>query len=130
MMKRVNLNNKKGFTLLEVLIVILILGILSTVVYPSFSNVVARSQKRVCITNCSRIERGYSVYLDSNNKEHNLIFFEQYLQEVFGNRKICPNDGEISYGNGKVYCTFHGMLDDNTEDNENDDEDNGDVPFL
>ena len=122
--------SEQGFTLLEVMIVIAVLGILSTIAYPSYTNIVARSQEKVCIANHSQIERGYSAYLVLNNKEHNLIFFELYLQEEYGNRKICPNNGEISYEKGKVYCNLHSMLDDEPDNGEEDDDDNGGVPFI
>ena len=122
--------NDQGFTLLEIMIVLAVLGILSAVVYPYYSNIVANSQEKVCIANCSQIERGYNAYLVLNNKEHNLIYFEKYLEEEFSKGNICPKDGVISYEKGKVYCNLHSLLDDESDNGEEDDDDNGGVPFI
>ena len=52
------------------------------------------------------------------------------MQEKYSNTRICPNDGEISYEKGKVYCNLHSMLDDEPDNGEEDDDDNGGVPFI
>jgi len=62
----------RGFTLVEVLVVVAVLGILSAVVYPSYSNYVLRARrvdaKTALLDLASREERYYSVNnLYSNN---------------------------------------------------------------
>jgi len=52
------------------------------------------------------------------------IFFEQYMFES-GNKNICPDDGIISYVNGRVFCNLH-SIDDIDNDNVEDDG----IPFL
>ena len=118
--------NNKGFTLIEVLIVIVILGILASIIYPKFADVIARSQEKVCLANCSQIERTYYSFLFLEDKTHCDVFFEEFFQE-YEDINICPNEGNISFVNASVFCDYHNWMDDT--DSEDDDEDDG-VPFL
>lgn len=56
--------NKKGFTLIELMIVILIVGILVTIAYPSYQEHVARARRAdgqtALLDLASRLERYYS----------------------------------------------------------------------
>jgi len=53
---------RKGFTLIEVLIVVIILGILATIAIPQFSQMVKRARLAEAWTNLAAIRTAQSVY--------------------------------------------------------------------
>ena len=53
---------RKGFTLMEVLIVVIILGILATIAIPQFANMVKRARLAEAWTNLAAIRTAQSVY--------------------------------------------------------------------
>ena len=126
--------NNQGFTLLEVIIVIVVLGILSTVIYPSFSNIISSSQERVCIANCLQLERTFSGYLALKNGDDNELWFYQFVQEYdledYIEELCCPTGGNIYYSNGQIRCSFHKNMDDTNDDDDEDEDDDGSVPFI
>ena len=49
-------NSKQGFTLVEIMIVVLIIGMLAAIAIPSFLRARTTSQKNACISNLSQID--------------------------------------------------------------------------
>lgn len=105
----------KGFTLIEIVVVIGVLAVLAGVAVATFSGYVEMAREAVCKANCLGLERMYEGYLELEGLEHSDVVFQQFLKEY--GKEICPCRGEISYLDGKVRCSVH-------------DEDEGDVPFL
>jgi len=56
------MQRRRGFTLIEVLIVVIILGILATIAIPQFSNMVKRARLAEAWTNLAAIRTAQSVY--------------------------------------------------------------------
>lgn len=54
---------KKGFTLIELMIVIVILGILAAIAIPKFSNVSESARQSACRSNMRNVVQGLSVYM-------------------------------------------------------------------
>ena len=109
----------KGFTLIELIIVIAILSILSSIAIPSYAGFRRNAKEKVCNINCSQLEKFYHAYLVLKKDEHTEGLYYQYIQEY--GQDICTGDGEISYGDGKFRCSIH---------NKNGDVENGEVPYL
>lgn len=61
-------NNKSGFTLVEIMIVVAIIGLLAAIAIPSFLNARTRSQTSACQNNLRQLSGAVDQYaLDHNN---------------------------------------------------------------
>lgn len=77
------LKNKQGFTLVELMIVVVILGILVAVAVPIFSAVSANARKKTCLNNIDMIERAVTQYLvDSGADDVYGVFKSTYTGGV------------------------------------------------
>ncbi|MFH1867886.1 MAG: prepilin-type N-terminal cleavage/methylation domain-containing protein [Candidatus Omnitrophota bacterium] len=75
---------KKGFTLIEVLIVVIILGILATIAVPQFTRVVERARRGEALTCMAGIQTGQRIYsLDMSIFTNNIA----ELDAVIANNK-------------------------------------------
>ena len=110
----------KGFTLIEMIIVISIIAILTAIAVPNYLGYVKEAKRTVCNTNCVQLGKRYAMYLVMDNIEHTDVRFEEFLQE--NGKDICPEHGVITYVEGKVQCSVHVYEDDSDGD--------GDVPYL
>jgi len=111
-----------GFTLIELIIVIAILGIIAAIAVPRLSGFKSMAEERVCATNRKTVERLYNTFLLEN--EHGESTFNQFLIENFD--EVCPVGAVISYLDGEVKCSVH------DDGSESDDEEppGEEVPWL
>lgn len=106
--------------MIELIIVISIIVILSTIAVPAYGGYIKKAKVEICNANCVQLERMYEMHLARENVEHTEIIFEQFVQAQ--GKDICPEHGVINYVDGKVKCSAHAEEIDESGDD--------DVPYL
>jgi prepilin-type N-terminal cleavage/methylation domain-containing protein len=91
---------RSGFTLVEIMIVVAILGILLGLAFPNFLKSRANAQKQVCIENLSQIESAKQIWGVEHGRtdgdpaaEADLVGPTLYIKE----RPRCPGGGDYDY---------------------------------
>lgn len=77
-------NNKKGFTLTELIIVIVIIGILAAVLIPSLSNYIQKAKKSAAEQNAMTLYKEKLAGLDVNSDEDLAMYEGDFAVEVDG----------------------------------------------
>lgn len=107
-MLKLFMRSKKGFTLVELMVVVIILGILVAIAIPIYNNVTGDAQKKACAANERTLEGAVAMYQAANGG----VMPNTVNQLVTGGfieaEPTCPVDGTSSYeidpDNGTVSC--------------------------
>lgn len=88
--------NKKGFTLVEIMIVVAIIGLLAAIGIPSFQKARDNSRAKACINNLRMIAAGTEQYMmDNNVTSADLTQSAEYIK---GGLPTCPAEGSYTVG--------------------------------
>lgn len=127
-MRFFNKRRSPGFTLIELMIVIAIIGILAAIAVPNFNRARAQAKKKACISNMKTIEGAVEVYLVEKAVAHNTavdipkLLSDGYLKTL----PVCSSGGSytitITGGNTTsqggvgtiIRCSTHQTIDDTT----------------
>jgi prepilin-type N-terminal cleavage/methylation domain-containing protein len=93
---KLNTNKHSGFTLVEILIVVAIIGLLSAIAVPNFVKARTSSRKNLCIGNLRQMENAKTVWANETGKngssipaDSDLFGFDKYIRE----KPACPGGG-------------------------------------
>ncbi len=115
-MKTNKTSRKAGFTLVEIMIVVAIIGLLAAIAIPNFIKARATSQANACINNLRQIDAGINEWALENGKSNGTAI--NGTQTVSAYIKLnssssvpgCPAGGTYSTGNvgdlKQVYCSL------------------------
>lgn len=107
------MKNSKGFTLLELIVVIAIMGVLAMVSVPILTQYINRSEVGVCEANRQEFLHSFIVYQSSGDNTGSL---EQAIAGTIPemltdkNNLKCPSGGTYSVVNGSIVCSVHGAI--------------------
>ncbi len=88
---------KRGFTLIEILIVVAIMGLILAIALPNFLKIRRDAQTKICLENMAQIESAKQIWgvenrkgLDDEVTEVDLVGPTLYIKE----RPLCPSTGD------------------------------------
>ena len=89
---------KKGFTLVEIMIVVAIIAVIASIAIPSFINAGAKARKNACIANLNQINAAKEQYaMDyslQNGASVTVAQVNSYLGSIV---PACPGGGTYTY---------------------------------
>ena len=118
------MKNRKGFTLIELMIVIAIIGILAAMAIPNFKKARASARQKACYSNIRVLQGAIEMYnmdvstmiTTMSDQVQNQLISGKYIKATAP--LICPEtskNGSYSASgdltdNGEIICSWHGGL--------------------
>lgn len=100
---------EKGFSLVELMVVIVIIGVLIAIAIPVYRNTTEKAELRACHANQRMIEGAASQYAMNEGYDIEEVNDIDELNDYFSNGvPKCPSGVNYSITNGKVTCDNHG----------------------
>jgi prepilin-type N-terminal cleavage/methylation domain-containing protein len=102
---KIRTSHKSGFTLVEIMIVVAIIGLLAAIAIPNFVRARTQSQKNACINNLRQIDGSVQQWALENKKATSATVVYSDIKDYLKNSVICPAGGTtfaLSY-------TLHGV---------------------
>lgn len=120
------INNKKGFTLVELLVVLVILAILAAAVIPSMFGFIDESKKKLCEVNRLMIIRGWNYQQVLNPSMTLQAYFDS--DDGYKDGAVCPSGGNYTVSGNTVTCDIHGSSTGTAGANPDGSEPGGEIP--
>lgn len=104
--------SQKGFTLIEIMIVVLIIGILLAIAVPNFMQARKSSREKACVANLKQIDAAKEQWaMEKGKKDGDALVDAEVLAYIKGGAyPVCPSGGAITNGavGADVSCATHG----------------------
>ena len=110
---KLNQSRKSGFTLVEIMIVVAIIGLLAAIAIPNFVKARSASQKNACIANLKQLEGAKATWAletkasaTASPTDADLFGTDKYIRE----KPQCPGGGtyDLTSVDAKPTCTIAG----------------------
>ena len=85
-------NNKKGFTIVELVIVIAVIAILAGVLIPTFSGIVKKAQLNAALQEAKTIMTNYTASIDYTKEQPKELYYIQVLKDDNGTKDDAADD--------------------------------------
>ncbi|MBC8137160.1 MAG: type II secretion system protein [Fibrella sp.] len=97
--------NQRGFTLIEIMVVILVIGLLLTIAVPNFLKAREKARKNACVNNLRKIDWAKDCFLMDNNKDRDTLIGEADIYPPNGISYLktipkCDSGGDYTIGSG------------------------------
>jgi prepilin-type N-terminal cleavage/methylation domain-containing protein len=86
-------SRKSGFTLVEIMIVVAIIGLLAAIAIPNFVRARTQSQKNACINNLRQIDGAVQTWALENKQPPNASPAFTDISSYLKNSTVCPEGG-------------------------------------
>jgi len=96
----VQTSRKSGFTLVEIMIVVAIIGLLAALAIPNFMKAGTNAQQKACINNLRQIDGAKEQWALENRKFQGDAVVDTEVDGYMkgSTRLVCPAGGTYSYG--------------------------------
>src|SRR5215471_10742106 len=92
---KVRNSNKAGFTLVEIMIVVAIIGLLAAIAIPNFVKARTTSQQNACINNLRQIDGAIQQWALELNKPPTATVAQSDVTPFLKNSVVCPAGGTV-----------------------------------
>ena len=90
---KIRTSRKSGFTLVEIMIVVAIIGLLAAIAIPNFIKARTTSQMNACINNLRQIDGAIQQWALENNKTTSATVAYTDISPYLKNAVTCPSGG-------------------------------------
>ncbi|MFA6321027.1 MAG: prepilin-type N-terminal cleavage/methylation domain-containing protein [Candidatus Omnitrophota bacterium] len=88
----------KGFTLVEIMIVVAIIGLLAAIAIPNFVKARQKAQQEACIANLRQIEGATQVWaVDTGASDTATVTMNDLVPNYIRNTPNCPGNKTVAY---------------------------------